>query len=204
MTVYFDADGTLVDSQAVAIEAANQLLRLLEPDAAPIVDRASLLRRFDRLELNRRFGAAAAVALRSLHPAVTARLVHSRSVPLFEPAIVVAAGLTPRPSIITASYASTIAHLLGPATAIFESIVGREEGRKVELLGALAVADPEAVYVTDTATDVRRCHAVGLAVVGVAWGYDGCGRLEAAGCVEIVDTADELRAVLGAKHGRAR
>lgn len=54
----------------------------------------------------------------------------------------------------------------------------------------------DAVMVGDKSHDVEGAHEHGIPCVGVTWGFGGRGELEAAGADYIVETAEELRALL--------
>lgn len=66
-------------------------------------------------------------------------------------------------------------------------------GRCLEALGA---APEESVLIGDTKYDVAGAHRVGLPCVGVRWGYAAPGELEAAGADAMVESCDELAALL--------
>ena len=58
-------------------------------------------------------------------------------------------------------------------------------------------ADVDAVMIGDRKEDVLGGRHFGYRTVGVRWGYADPGELEAADATHLVDTADELRSVLG-------
>ncbi|NOX30174.1 MAG: HAD hydrolase-like protein [Actinobacteria bacterium] len=65
-------------------------------------------------------------------------------------------------------------------------------------LNHLAVEPSDAVMIGDRFHDVEGAREAGVeAVVGVTWGFGDRAELEAAGATTIVDTATQLRAVLG-------
>jgi len=53
-----------------------------------------------------------------------------------------------------------------------------------------------AVMVGDRRHDIEGAHLNGLAAIGVGWGFAADGELEAAGADHVVETVDELRALL--------
>ena len=59
----------------------------------------------------------------------------------------------------------------------------------------------DAVMVGDRKEDVLGGQHFGFRTVGVRWGYADPGELEAADATHLVDTADELRSVLGLHSG---
>lgn len=62
----------------------------------------------------------------------------------------------------------------------------------------LGVAPRDAVLVGDTEVDMAAAAAAGATAVGVAWGFRGGDALRAGGKGIVVDTIDELKAVLQA------
>ena len=66
--------------------------------------------------------------------------------------------------------------------------------KALELCGVTA---DETLYVGDSNVDVAFAHNAGVKVCGVSWGFRGAKELREAGADYIVDTAEELREVLG-------
>ena len=63
--------------------------------------------------------------------------------------------------------------------------------------GRLAVSPSDCAYVGDSPFDMRAARAAGMHAVGVTWGrIHDRSRLEAEGPDAVVDTAEELLAVL--------
>lgn len=63
-------------------------------------------------------------------------------------------------------------------------------------LQSLGVTAQEAVYVGDSEVDVETARNAGLPLIAVSWGFRTEGQLRSAGAEMIVDTAEELLAVL--------
>ena len=61
----------------------------------------------------------------------------------------------------------------------------------------LSVDDVQAVMIGDRKEDILGAAHHGFASVGVRWGYADEGELEGAGATHLVDSADDLRALLG-------
>lgn len=55
----------------------------------------------------------------------------------------------------------------------------------------------ELVMVGDRINDIASAHELGMPSIGVAYGYGGRAELEAAGATRVVDSVDELAALLG-------
>jgi len=91
-------------------------------------------------------------------------------------------------------------------TVPFRVVAGANEHRPLKpyagALGAvcreLGVAPSDAVLVGDTEVDMAAAAAAGATAVGVAWGFRGGDALRAGGGGAVVETVDELRAVLQA------
>ncbi len=95
--------------------------------------------------------------------------------------------------------------LEGPLAPWFGTVVGSEPDRgrhtKADVVGAvlteLEVRRPaEVVMVGDRLHDVEGAAAHGVATIGVAWGCAEPGELEEAGAVAVVETPEELVALL--------
>ena len=66
----------------------------------------------------------------------------------------------------------------------------------LRLLEELEADARDAAYVGDTGIDIQAARAAGLPFIGAGWGFWGRARLEAAGAVRVVDSADGLVAAL--------
>lgn len=61
---------------------------------------------------------------------------------------------------------------------------------------ALDPANPNAVMIGDRRHDAEGAREIGIPTVGVLWGYGSREELEAAGCVRIAETPEELASIL--------
>lgn len=64
--------------------------------------------------------------------------------------------------------------------------------------GQLGVDPSACVYVGDATVDIKAARAAGMAGIGVTWGAGEPDQLRAEGAVAVVDSVEELRAVLTA------
>lgn len=64
-------------------------------------------------------------------------------------------------------------------------------------LAGLGVAPGDAIYVGDAVVDLQAARAAGMAAIGVTWGAGSAAELAAVEPDAIVDSAAELRTVLG-------
>ena len=173
--VGWDADGVLLDSNAVACKAAEDIVALFQPGA----------RIASRLEYRAVFGGDAHARLVGPKNAATLRAMHrllmrarAPQVPLFEECLGVLRRLRSRPILITAAFADGVRHVLGAHASLFVDIRGREVGPKEQLLAG--AASTMSAYVTDTVRDVNRCRECGIPVIAVTWGYDTADALRSA------------------------
>ncbi|WP_306233049.1 HAD hydrolase-like protein [Agrococcus beijingensis] len=88
----------------------------------------------------------------------------------------------------------------------FRGVHGRVAGEaghsKAEVIAraAASIGLPAAdmVMVGDRVNDIASAHELGMPSIGVAYGYGGRAELEAAGATRVVDSVDELAALLSA------
>jgi len=191
MSLGFDADGVVVNSEPVSWWAAEDILSLFGPRPS-IGSRAEHLRLFDR-EAQAAIAGADQASLRSVHRL----LMRSRAkeVLVNRDVLSIVAQLARRPVMITAAYAERIKMVLGAELARFARIIGREDGNK-EVLLAQAAAQGLSWFVTDTRRDIERCRACGLHSIAVGWGYDSPADLERAGPAIFVETPAQLAGTL--------
>lgn len=71
-----------------------------------------------------------------------------------------------------------------------------DAGALAAVCAELGVSPRDTVLVGDTEVDMAAAAAAGATAVGVAWGFRGGDALRAGGGGVVVDTVDELRAVL--------
>ncbi|MCH1884213.1 HAD hydrolase-like protein [Agrococcus sp. ARC_14] len=88
----------------------------------------------------------------------------------------------------------------------FRGVHGRVDGEaghsKASVIARAAASiglpGSELVMVGDRVNDIASAHELGMRSIGVAYGYGGRAELEAAGSTLIVESVDELRALLAA------
>jgi pyrophosphatase PpaX len=207
-TVLFDLDGTVVDSGAIILASMRHATREV------------LGRDYTDEELLRTVGGPGLEAqMAALAPEHVDRLVdvyRAHNIPLhdeleacvgMEDALVRLREEGRRLGVVTAKRRDTaeLAFATVPLGHLFETIVGGDETERHKpdpqplLLGAERLgADPtETAYVGDSPFDIRAAKAAGMFAVAVTWGrIHDRARLEAEEPDAIVDTAEELLAVL--------
>ncbi len=206
--VLFDLDGTVVDSGAIILASMRHATREV------------LGREYADEELLQAVGGPgleaqmAALAPERVEELVRAYRAHNE--PLHEE-LEACAGMGEvlvrlhdegrRLGVVTAKRRSTVelAFARVPVGHLFETVVGGDETERHKphpeplLLAAERLgADPaETAYVGDSPFDVLAAKAAGMYAVAVTWGrIHDCSKLEAAAPDAIVDTAEELLAVL--------
>lgn len=195
--VAFDVDGTVVDSFARAMAAAEDILVLFGTTVS-ISERAAMRGLFGRSALVDQFGEAG-IPISLVHPLLMRVRGLVDPPPVFDGLKdvieCVATATDEPPTFFTAGYADSAEVALATAGVGRARVSGREAGSKTQQLARWAATRPGARYVCDTVTDVNRCRAVGIQAVGVAWGYDALPDLERAGALP-VRTVTDLRSVL--------
>ena len=207
-TVLFDLDGTVVDSGAIILASMRHATREV------------LGREYTDAELLQTVGGPGLEAqMEALAPEHAEELVdvyRAHNIPLHDE-LEACAGMGDvlaqlqsegrRLGIVTAKRRDTaeLAFAVVPLGHLFETIVGGDETERHKpdpeplLLGAERLgADPaETAYVGDSPFDIRAAKAAGMYAVAVTWGrIHDRSRLEAEEPDTIVDTAEELLAVL--------
>lgn len=174
-TVFFDADGVLIDSSRLAWSAARELLSHF--GKAPYINNGGDYKRhFGRDAQIRLAGEHGASALRAMHRVLM--LHRCDRIRPFADVVDVANTLTIPAAIVTGAYAAGIRRTLGTTAANFRDIFGREHGSKTELLARFATGGNE-IYICDTVKDVMLCQRLRIRCVAVTWGYDTAGDLSA-------------------------
>jgi phosphoglycolate phosphatase-like HAD superfamily hydrolase len=174
-TVFFDADGVLIDSSLLAWSAARELLSLF--GKAPCINNsAEYKRHFGRDAQVRLAGEEGASALRAMHRVLM--LHRCDRIRPFADVVDVANTLSIPAVIVTGAYAVGIRRTLGTSAANFRDIFGREHGSKTELLARFAKGRNE-IYICDTVKDVMLCRHLRIRCVAVTWGYDTADDLSA-------------------------
>ena len=207
-TVLFDLDGTVVDSGAIILASMRHATREV------------LGREYTDEELLRTVGGPGLEAqMVALDPERAIELVdvyRAHNIPLHDE-LAACAGMADvlvrlhaegrRLGVVTAKRRDTaeLAFARVPLGHLFETIVGGDETELHKpdpeplLLGAQRLgADPaQTAYVGDSPFDMRAAKAAGMFAVAVTWGrIHDRSRLEAEEPDAIVDTAEELLAVL--------
>lgn len=190
--VIFDADGVLLDSYQQAMEVGYSIAALFDKKHV-VPTRADYKQRFGRKAQNALVGEAYSETLREMHRLVMRH--RATEIQVFENVLHVAHKITLPCSVVTSAYAEGIQHALRNYATSFKQILGRETGRKVDLLQIL-LCEGEAVYITDTVHDIVICHSLELPIIGVTWGYDREQELVDANPQFIARTVEELETTL--------
>ena len=207
-TVLFDLDGTVVDSGAIILASMRHATREV------------LGREYSDEELLRTVGGPGLEAqMQTIDPERADELVdvyRAHNLPLhdgleacagMEDVLVRLHGEGRRLGVVTAKRRDTaeLAFATVPLGHLFDVIVGGDETERHKpdpeplLLAAerLGVDPAETAYVGDSPFDIRAAKAAGMFAVAVTWGrIHDRSRLEAEEPDAIVDTAEELLAVL--------
>lgn len=72
-----------------------------------------------------------------------------------------------------------------------------------EMLRQLGAAPAATLFVGDSNVDVQTAHNAGLAAIGVSWGFRGTDELRAAGADYVVDTPEQLLALVQSINAEA-
>ena len=91
---------------------------------------------------------------------------------------------------------------------LFDAVQGQISGIpiKPDPAGALAIATEMGVspaecwYLGDTAVDINTCHAAGMELIAVSWGFRSTEELIAAGAERIVDTPFQALSVIRSEN----
>lgn len=209
-TVFFDLDGTLVESGPGILRGFSHALTALGYPTAPTLVPEEVIGPPLFEAFRGRFGLSEEEARRAValyrdfypreamldsppYPGVVAMLTALREAGL---RLAVATG-KPHP------YAKRIISHLGLAP-FFEGVFGAEfdgtRGKKADLLryaaDALAVPPEEAVMVGDRSYDILGATAVGMTPVGILWGYGNRRELREAGASHLAADTAEATAIL--------
>lgn len=208
--VFFDFDGCLVDSTAAITTCVNEALRAAglrprAPSALTWCVGPPLPASFARLLADAGDDPARAPALVQAYRAVYPDVARRRTRVIGGmPALLRRLHGTSRLAVVTSKPAAFAAPLLDALglTPWFSGLYAPEldalaEDKAVTLRRALQdTAHGRAVMVGDRSHDVDAGRACGTATVGVTWGAGGRPELEAAGADAVVDTPQDLDAVL--------
>jgi phosphoglycolate phosphatase-like HAD superfamily hydrolase len=109
------------------------------------------------------------------------------------PCLALVARLNVPSEIVTSSLAAFAQMVLGAEVEHFVHIRGHETATKGSLMRTLS---RNAIFITDTVVDVKRCQDHGLAVIAVAWGYDTSVALRHSQPDFLVESSAELESLL--------
>ncbi len=184
--VVWDFDGVLVDSRSEAWRAASEILALVGINV-DIQSQETFRKYFTQDGI---ISEADRETLRAMH-----RLVMNSRAHLLElqPCLVLVARLNVPAEIVTSSSVTLVQQALGEQAKLFVNIRGQERDTKGALLCTLS---PNAIFITDTIVDIKRCHELGLTVIAVGWGYDSIVALNRSNPDFLVESSVELEALL--------
>ena len=184
--VVWDFDGVLVDSRLEAWRVASEILALTDIKV-DIQSQETFRKYFTQDGI---ISEADQETLRAMH-----RLVMNSRAHLLElqPCLSLVARLNVAAEIVTSSSVTLVQQALGEQAKLFVNIRGQESDTKGALLRTLS---PNAIFITDTIVDIKRCHELGLTVIAVGWGYDSIVALRHSSPDFLVETLAELEALL--------
>ena len=184
--VVWDFDGVLVDSRSEAWRAAAEILALVGINI-DIQSQETFRKYYTQDGI---ISEADRKTLRAMH-----RLVMNSRVHLLElqPCLGLAARLKVPAEIVTSSSVILVQQALGEHAKLFVNIRGQESDTKVALLRTLPL---NAIFITDTIVDIKRCHELSLTVIAVGWGYDSIIALRDASPDFLVESSSELEMLL--------
>ncbi len=200
--VMLDHDGVLVDSLDVFAPA---LIEACARAGVPnVTSREQVLALYDGnvFESLRRLGASGAAvreavdaANRALHDAVP----YLRAFPLM-PEVVRRLATVRHVVIVTSNAERVVRDFLDLHGVTGADILGAESGHsKVAKIQRLLNEHPDGQppwFVSDTAGDMREARRAGATPLGVAWGWHDLTRLRAAGAEAVVESPQELLALV--------
>lgn len=185
--VVWDFDGVLVDSRSEAWRAASEILALIGIKV-DIQSQETFRKYFTQAGI---IPEADRETLRAMHRLVMKSRAHLLKL---HPCLALAARLNVPSEIVTSSSVTVPQQVLGEHTELFVNIRGQESATKGALLRTLS---RNAIFITDTIVDIKRCHDHGLAVIAVGWGYDSIVALRHSSPDFLVESSAELEALLG-------
>lgn len=195
----FDFDGVFVDSFQITLQAFRQ--------SYPELDEEGLRRWFDgnffkNWAVQQQTDAERNALLLAFTSSYTLLLQKKAPVPGLEHVL---ARISPK-SIVSIVSSGSEGYIKGFLASngldpFVTDVLGVETSRsKVEknlsLLKTYGVSPEHALFVTDTLGDIEEAHASGIASIGVTWGFHDRVRLEKGNPRAVVDTPEELEAIL--------
>lgn len=200
--VIMDFDGTIVDSQSIFVDCANELSKAfgygrIEPGSKirekstreVLIDVLGLLpeqvppwvERFKDL-LNRAMRSAATV--KGMKEVLSALRKDYRL------------------GIVTSNTEETVRHILardgiGQVDFVWADAPALEKDRAIEgALAEYALSLEETIYVGDDVGDIDACRKAGIKIIAVSWGFNSKAMLERKGPDYLVETPMQLLAIL--------
>jgi phosphoglycolate phosphatase-like HAD superfamily hydrolase len=184
--VVWDFDGVLVDSRSEAWRAASEILALIgikvdiqsQETFRKYIAQGGIISKADR------------GTLRAMHG-----LIMRNRTELLEanPCLAIVPRLNVPSEIVTSSSVALVREVLGEQADLFVNIRGQESDKKGALLRTLS---RNAIFITDTIVDIKRCHDQGLTVIAVGWGYDSIVALKDSRPDFLVESSTELESLL--------
>ena len=215
--VIFDVDGTLIDSQAVIVQAMTAAFGaqgIAPPDTASILSIVGLSLPVAMARLAPQSTAEALAALVEAYKNAFVALRHAdggeATSPLYPGAREALVRLTARGvvlSVATGKARRGLAHALeAHRLADFFAMTQTADdapskphpGMILNTLAGLGIAPEAAAMVGDTTFDIEMARAAGVRAVGVAWGYHPPSALLQAGAATVIERFDALDDALAA------
>jgi phosphoglycolate phosphatase-like HAD superfamily hydrolase len=184
--VAWDFDGVLVDSRSEAWRAASEILALIGI-RVDIQSQETFRKYFTQDGI---LSEADRETLRAMHHLVMNSRAHMLEL---QPCLALVARLNVPSEIVTSSSVTIPQQVLGEQAKLFINIRGQESDTKGALLRTLS---RNAIFITDTIVDIKRCHELGLTVIAVGWGYDSIVALNRSSPDFLVESSEELGALL--------
>lgn len=184
--VVWDFDGVLVDSRSEAWRAASEILALIgirvdiqsQETFRKYYTQDGIISEPDR------------ETLRAMHHLVMNSRAHLLEL---QPCLALVARLNVPSEIVTSSSVTLVQQALGEQAKLFVNIRGQESDNKGALLRSLS---RNAIFITDTIVDVKRCHELDVAVIAVGWGYDSIVAIKSSRPDFLVESPVQLEALL--------
>lgn len=184
--VVWDFDGVLVDSRSEAWRAASEILAMIGIKV-DIQSQETFRKYFAQ---DGTISKADRDTLRAMHG-----LIMRNRTELLEtnPCLALVARLNVPSEIVTSSSVALVQQVLGEQAELFVNIRGQETDTKGALLRTLS---RDAIFITDTIVDIKRCQDHGLTVIAVGWGYDSTVALKNSRPDFLVESSIELESLL--------
>lgn len=162
-----DADGVIVDSKEMAWANAHKIVKLFK-NVESFRTTVDYKRHFGREAQELLVGKNEAETLRALHRLL---MRYSASqIKCFENILDIVSRIKIKKTIVTSAFASGIREILKENINLFDEIIGRESGRKSNILERIIRGNE--IYLTDSCRDIKTCQEMNLRVIGVGWGYE--------------------------------